>query len=170
MFFYKIEIQRALDELGINLILANSPQAKGRIERLFGTLQDRLINEMRLRKIKTYDEANRYLINEFLPYYNKRFAIKKDIPSLYQVLKKENNLDYIFCKKYSRKVNNDNTISFKGKKVQLFGSRKQKTFARREVEIFEYEDGSFIVWYEGEIVKSTNIIEKKHSKKEIIEM
>ena len=70
------QIERALDELDINIITANSPQAKGRIERLFGLFQDRLTKEMRLAGIKSYQEANRFLIENFLPWYNKRFAQK----------------------------------------------------------------------------------------------
>lgn len=69
------QIERALEELDINLILANSPQAKGRVERLFGTFQNRLIKEMRLRKIKDYEEANRFLEKSILPIIIKNLPI-----------------------------------------------------------------------------------------------
>ena len=75
------QIERALQELNINLIPANSPQAKGRIERLFRLFQDRLIKEMRLAKIKNYTQANRFLLEKFLPWYNNRFA-EKNIESI----------------------------------------------------------------------------------------
>jgi len=68
------EFERALKELGVEVIHANSPQAKGRIERLFGTLQDRVVKEMRLRGIRTIEEANCFL-EEYLPLYNSRFAV-----------------------------------------------------------------------------------------------
>jgi len=71
-------IQQALKELGINLITANSPQAKGRVERLFRFLQDRLINEMRLNKITNYKQANEFLKKKFLPEYNKKYTHKSE--------------------------------------------------------------------------------------------
>ncbi len=69
------QFERALSELGVRVIHAYSPQAKGRIERLFGTFQDRLIKEMRLKDIKTKAEANRFL-GHYLPVYNQRFSVK----------------------------------------------------------------------------------------------
>jgi len=68
------EFERALKELGVEVIHANSPQAKGRIERLFGTLQDRLVKEMRLRGIRTIEEANGFL-EDYLPWYNQRYGV-----------------------------------------------------------------------------------------------
>ncbi len=90
-------IERALKEIGITLILANSPQAKGRIENLFGTFQDRFIKEMRLAGIKNYEEANQFLELEFLPYYNKKFAHTEGVESEYKKLPDGVNLDLIFC-------------------------------------------------------------------------
>jgi len=69
------QFERALKELDVTVLHAHSPQAKGRIERLFGTLQDRLVKEMRLRGISTIEEANRFL-QEYLPLYNRKFTIK----------------------------------------------------------------------------------------------
>ncbi|MGQ9570911.1 MAG: ISNCY family transposase, partial [Thermodesulfovibrionales bacterium] len=92
------QIKRALSELGITLIFANSPQAKGRIERLFGFLQDRLIKEMRLRQIKDYKEANRFLKEEFLPWYNQRYTLP--VKSSYRPLPENCKLENIFCIKH----------------------------------------------------------------------
>ena len=89
------QINRALDELNITLITANSPQAKGRIERLFGFFQDRLINEMRLHNIKTYDAANKFLENIFLPWYNKEYTHQAE--SVYKRIPESINLDIIFA-------------------------------------------------------------------------
>jgi hypothetical protein len=69
------QIQRALKALNINIVYANSPQAKGRIERLFRFFQDRLINEIKLKEIKDYETANRFLEEEFLPWYNSHYIL-----------------------------------------------------------------------------------------------
>ncbi len=70
------EFEKALRELGVEVSHAHSPQAKGRIERLFRTLQDRLVKEMRLRGVRTIEEGNRFLLEEYLPLYNKRFSVQ----------------------------------------------------------------------------------------------
>ena len=102
------QIERALDELGINIIPANSPQAKGRIEVTFRLFQDRLIKEMRLAEIKNYNQANKFLIDQFLPWYNKKYTHQAE--SAYMPLSKNTNLDIIFCIKKERTVNMDNTV------------------------------------------------------------
>ena len=107
------EFERALFELGVKVIHAHSPQAKGRIERLFGTFQDRVVKEMRLRKIKSLEEANNFL-KSYLPKYNKRFRVipagKADI---HRKLPLQMNLDRYLCLKASRVVKKDHTISYK---------------------------------------------------------
>jgi len=87
-----------LKELNIELIHANSVQAKGRIERLFRFFQDRLIKEMRLRGIKDYNSANEFLKEEFLPWYNKNYT--REVESMYKEVFKGLNLDLIFSFKY----------------------------------------------------------------------
>jgi len=104
------QIERAMNELGINIIWANSPQAKGRIEVTFRLFQDRFIKEMRLAKIKTYAQANEFLVKTFLPWYNARYTHQAE--SVYMPIPKDQNLDLIFCDKKTRRVNNDNTIQF----------------------------------------------------------
>jgi len=123
------QFERALDELGVEVIHAHSPQAKGRIERLFGVLQDRLVKEMRLRGIKTREEANAFL-QEYLPTYNRRFRVvptnKTDVhvkPQRYF------NPDRYLCIKTKRTVRNDNTVAHSGKLYQL----KEKVISRKVV-------------------------------------
>lgn len=93
------QIEKILQELGITLINANSPQAKGRIERLFGFFQDRLIKEMKLAQIQNYDEANIFLEKTFLPYYNKKYSHEAE--STYKSLPININLDLVFTKRYT---------------------------------------------------------------------
>lgn len=91
-----------MKELGIEMIFAHSPQAKGRIERAFGTLQERLVWEMRLKGISTIEEANKYLPS-FLEKHNKRFAVKPANPfNAHRQLNQSQSLKYILCKKEIR--------------------------------------------------------------------
>lgn len=116
------QFQRAMHQLDINPIPANSPQAKGRIERLFKTLQDRLVKELRLAKISTPEEGNKFLKHVFIPKFNQKFAV---IPaktgdvhrSLLQTEK--DNLPHIFSTHDTRRVNLDFTIQFKNNWYQL---------------------------------------------------
>ncbi len=116
------QFERACRELDIKLITANSPQAKGRIERLFDTLQDRLVKELRLRKISDRQEANKFLREEFIPWFNKKFGV---IPAKKNNLHREINceeqkrLDSIFSIQSNRTVNNDFTLRFKNDWFQL---------------------------------------------------
>lgn len=113
---------RVMQQLGIGLIFANSPQAKGRIERLFQTLQDRLVKELRLACINSPDDGNRFLEEVFLPKFNSRFSVE---PTKGGNLHKQlsgvdrTNFDGTFAVKAIRKVNNDFTIHFKNRWYQL---------------------------------------------------
>ncbi|MFZ3137750.1 MAG: ISNCY family transposase [Thermodesulfovibrionales bacterium] len=120
------EFGRALQELGVELIHAHSPQAKGRVERMFNTLQDRLVKEMTLRGINTIEEANRYL-KSYLSSHNKRFAVKpKEQNDLHREISKGLNLDKILCIRTERTMRNDSTIAHKGKLYQIQESVKSK--------------------------------------------
>jgi len=116
------QFQRATKTLGIELIFANSPQAKGRVERLFGTLQDRLVKEMRLAEISNPQDGNRFLREVFLPRFNQQFAV---VPakegSIHRALSPEEkkNLHHIFSLHDTRRVNNDFTVQFKNTWYQL---------------------------------------------------
>jgi len=116
------QFERAMNDLGIKVICANSPEAKGRIERLFGTLQDRMVKEMRLRDIKSREDANRYLSEEYLPDHNHRFSVaSKQEGDAHRPLTKElrRRLSSIFSIQSERRVNNDYTIQFKSRWFQL---------------------------------------------------
>lgn len=113
------QFQRAMKELAIEVIHANSPQAKGRIERLFKTFQDRVVKEMRLRKITNIQEGNRFL-QYYLPIYNRRFAVQaKEKANLHRKLPAGLKLDTILCKKTERTLRNDFTVSHNGRLYQI---------------------------------------------------
>ena len=161
------QIERALEELGINVIPANSPQAKGRIEVTFRLFQDRFIKEMRLAGIKNYDEANNFLIKKFLPWYNKRYTHGAE--SAYTPLPTDKNLDHIFCIKKERRVLNDNTVRLYGQYIQIPPSNLKRTFAKAKVDVCLFEDNKVIVLYKGLLIaesrlSKTNKIVKKDRK------
>ncbi len=143
------QMGRALDELGITLIPAGSPQAKGRIERLWGTLQDRLISELRLAGAKTKKEAQAVL-DRFLPQHNEKFGKKpassasawRDIPHGVDIKR-------ILCWKYQRVVANDNTISFKGLTLQLPRVKPLYSLAGKKVDVLLLKSKIIEVYYKN---------------------
>jgi transposase len=142
------QIGRALAELGIQHIPSYSPQARGRSERLNETLQGRIPQELRLRGIKTKQEANRYLKQEYLKEHNKRFAIKpQQQGSAFIPVPKTTDLDRIFCFKHERTVNNDNTVSFNNRLLQIGPSELRVSFARCRVIVYEHLDGAVTIGY-----------------------
>lgn len=113
-------ISRALGELGVEVILAGSPQAKGRVERTFGTAQDRLIKEMRVAGISTPDSANRFLADYWLPFWNERFAVEPhDALDAHRPLPPGIDLEALFADTETRKVARDFTIRFKNRYWQI---------------------------------------------------
>ena len=113
-------IRSALKALGVELILANSPQAKGRIERDFGTSQDRLIKNMRVEGTASIDEANRYLEEVYIPDWNDRFAVQAADPTdLHRPLPDEVDLKQLFSRTETRSVANDFTIRYKNVRYQI---------------------------------------------------
>lgn len=116
------QFKRGMRELGTSLIAANTPQAKGRVERLFETLQDRLVKEMRLANINTIEDANRFLKDKFIPWYNSRYAVvPKSNNDCHRKLDISTGLKLksIFAKHYIRGINNDFTVSYRSKYYQL---------------------------------------------------
>jgi transposase-like protein len=154
------QFERAMKELGVEVIHANSPQAKGRIERLFRTFQDRLVKEMRLRAIKTVEEANKFLA-DYLPGHNRKFAVKpKEKTDLHRKIPKGLNLDNILCIKEERVLRNDFTISYKGKLYQITESIKA-----RKVTVEERINGKMLITYNGASVKFKKITERPEKQK-----
>jgi len=150
-------IEKILNDLGITLIPANSPQAKGRIERAFGTLQDRLINEMWLAKVKTYEEANNFLKDVFVSYWNKKFKRKSRLKgSVYKSIR-GTNLDLAFTKRYIRTVTNDSTISFYNQEIIIPLTRRRLKPARKKVEVRLSSKGIIWVLYKNKVICRTEI-------------
>ena len=124
------QVGRALNELGVRLVLAHSPQAKGRIERLWGTFQDRLLMELRLAGASTLEEANAVLA-DFLPRFNSRFGVPAAQPgAAYQCVPAGTDLAGILCFKYQRTVAADNTVRFKGRTLQILPDPHRASYAR----------------------------------------
>ena len=144
-------MQRAWEELGINVIYAESPQGKGRIERLWGTFQDRLISELRLEGISSLEEANEYLHTVFLPKYNKKFTRKPRVEELaYRKVPQGMDLDRIFSIKEKRRVQGDNTIGYDTRRYQILPTKTRFGFAKARVEVQKHLDGSIHIFYKGE--------------------
>ena len=140
---------RIMEELGIISITSRSPQAKGRIERLWGTFQDRLKSELRIAGAKTAAQANRVLW-DFLPRFNKRFAVPAREPgSAYRQPRKGFNPDEVFCFKYRRTVGLDNVVRFGEHRLQITPTNGRRSYARVRVEVHERMDGSLAVYYQG---------------------
>ena len=138
------EFERALKELGVEVIHANSPQAKGRIERLFKTLQDRLIKEMRLNGIKTIQEANIFL-QEYMPKHNKRFAVEPmEEEDLHREIPKGLDIDSILCIKTERVLRNDFTIAHNCKLYQI-----EDNIRTKKVTIEERLNGTLTIIHKG---------------------
>jgi hypothetical protein len=139
------QLARILSELGINSISAHSPQAKGRVERLWGTFQDRLVSELRQAEIKTEMKANEFLV-EFLPAYNRQFMVQaKEPDSAYLKPKPDFNPEEIFCYKYTCKVGIDNVVRFEQKRLQILPTTQRQSFARCRVEVHARLDGTLAV-------------------------
>lgn len=144
------QVGRALQELGIRWIGARSPQAKGRIERLFGTLQDRLVIELRLAQASTLTQAQRVL-NRFIPRYNARFTRQPAHPTpAWRPAPPPADLDRICCFKYQRTVQLDNTVHLDDRRLQLRPGPGGRSYARARVEIHAHLDGSLAVYYRGQ--------------------
>ena len=146
------QMGRLLKELGITSISANSPQAKGRIERLWGTFQDRLVSELRRAKASTLEEANKVLAI-FLPKYNRRFGVKAKEPEIaYRKVEKGFKAEEYFCFKHSRTVGNDNVVRFGDIRLQVLPTEDRLSYARCKVELQERLDGSLVVYYQGQFL------------------
>jgi len=146
------QVGRALRELGVEVIFARSAPAKGRIERLFRTFQDRLVKEMRLRKIKSIEEANSFL-KEYLPGYNKRFAVSPmKGADLHRPLPKDIDLDRMLCVKTVRTIRNDFTVAHNANLYQI-----KDNIRAGEVIVEERIDGSMIISHKDKVLRFKEI-------------
>ena len=141
------QLGRVFQELGIQWIPASSPQAKGRIERLFGALQDRLVTELRMAGIQTKEAANAFL-PDFIARYNARFAKPAAHPEpVDRSWPPGLDPDTIFCFKYLRTVANDHTVALGRDLLQILPDGR--SYAKARVEIHEHLDGTISVFYQG---------------------
>jgi transposase len=140
------QVGRALAQLGIELIAAYSPEARGRSERMFGTLQKRLPQELRLAGITTMDDANRFLEEVFWPAHNGRFARPAEAAGSAFVAFAGSLAD-ILCVQEERVVSNDNTVRYKGRTLQIPANRHRHHYVKARVRVHEYPDATLAVFH-----------------------
>jgi len=146
----RTQFGRALAELDIEWIAAQTPQAKGRIERLFGTLQDRLVKEMRLAQIATLEQANRFLEITFWPFWQQRFSVPAaQSADAHRRVERSQHLEQILSVRVARRVASDHTVNWKG---QRWGVRREDVSAglrNAQAEIEKRLDGSYWLRFRG---------------------
>ena len=146
------QFARVMRELGIQQIFALSPQAKGRVERLLETFQDRLVTELRLAGASTIDQAKEVL-QEFLPKINARFAVAAEHPEMaYRPVPAQLSLTETICIKDTRKVARDNTVKYHWRVLQLLPGAERPSYAGLRVDVLERADGELMIRYQGEAV------------------
>jgi transposase len=144
---------RMCAKLGIELIAANSPQAKGRVERVHGTHQDRLVKKLRLRKIASSVQANAYLEAEYLPEHNRRFARPAArLEDYHRRAPCAAKLDRIFCLESERVISDDWVVRYEGRFFQLEPQSRNYAPARGKVVVCEWPDGRVEIEYRGRAV------------------
>lgn len=150
------QFERACHELGIDIIYADSPQGKGRIERMWSTFQDRLVAELRLKGITAMSEANEYLSRQFLPnYWNQKLVVRSQNPeSFYRAAPPLAELREIFCLKEARNVKNDSTISWEGVTYVVAAGPE---VIGRQIEIRTYADGKTQATFMGQRVELRSV-------------
>lgn len=141
------QVQRALQQVGITLIPAYSPEARGRSERVFRTLQDRLPKELALVGITQMAAANQYLATQFLPVYNRRFAVSALEAGTAFVPWIGTNLADILCVQEERVVAKDNTVRYQGLSLQIPQDPHRFHYVKVPVRVHEYPDGTFAVFH-----------------------
>lgn len=166
----RTQFGRAMEELGIELIHANSPEAKGRVEKVNHTLQDRLVKELRLQGISTMEEANRFL-PVFMADFNRKFAVVARIPvNLHRSLTREDHLEEILVQKHTRRLSKQLTLSYERRVYQIVTDRP--TYAMRHATVIVQEDatGDTSIWYHKtklsyrviERNRKSDIVDSKH--------
>jgi hypothetical protein len=150
----RTQFGRALNELGIEWIAAHSPQAKGRIERLFETLQDRLVKEMRLAEIDTIEAANQFLELRFIPEWEQRFTVAPRQPrNAHRRLGPEHRLEEILSVRAARKVAQDHTVSWEGNRWGVLREEVRASLRGAQVEIERRLDGSHWLRFRGRYLR-----------------
>lgn len=165
------QVGRALKQLRIHHIAAYSPEARGRCERAFRTLQGRLPQEMELFEIRTLEEANQYLKERFIPSYNEEFSVKAEDPKTAFIPWAGGDLDDILCVQEKRTVRKDNTVSYGGKELQIPQDSERFHYVKAEVMIHKYGDQSLALFYgpmclgkygkNGELLEASSSLQKR---------
>ena len=146
------QFARVMGELGIQQIFAMSPQAKGRVERMASTFQDRLVTELRLAGATNMEEANAVL-QEYLPHFNQRFAVAAEQPeTAYRPVPEDLSLTETVSIRHTRKVARDNTVKYQWRVLQLLPGADRPSYAGLRVDLLERADGDLLVRYQGEAV------------------
>lgn len=141
------QVGRALGQLGIEHIPAYSPEARGRSERMFGTLQDRLAKELKLAGIGTIEAANRFIGEVYLPEHNARFARPPEIAESAFVAVDPMLLSEVLCIEEERVVARDNTVAYERLRLQLPESRVRAHYVKARVKVRHYPDGTLAVFH-----------------------
>ena len=141
------QVGRALQQLGITHIASYSPEARGRMERLFGTLQGRLPQELRSAGITTMEAANRWLAEVFLPRFNARFAVSAAEPGSAFVAYVGRPLEDILCIQEERQVGRDNTVRYNGMVLQIPEQTHRHHFVKATVRVHAYADGTLAIFH-----------------------
>src|ERR1700674_4834927 len=150
------QVGRALHQLGIRMIPAYSPQARGRSERNFGTWQGRLPQELRLRGIVTLEEANRFLCQEYIAEFNRRFAVAAAQPGSAFLRLQGQDVERIFALQHERVVNRDNTVEIAHRVLQIEKTPWRNTLAGCRVTVYEHLEGLLSVGYGPHVVGRFN--------------
>lgn len=140
------QVGRALEQLGIEHIPSYSPEARGRMERVFGTLQNRLPQELRLAGIRSIEAANRFLAEVFVAQHNARFAVAATEPGS-AFVPYAGNLAEVLCVQVERMVGNDNCVRYEGRCLQIPPQRHRHHFVKLKVRVHAYEDGRLAVFH-----------------------
>jgi hypothetical protein len=140
------QVGRALSQLGITHIASYSPQGRGRMERVFGTLQKRLPQELRLARIRTVAAANRYLKERFVPDYNARFGVPAAEPGSAFVPYVGRPIEDVLCIQEDRVVGADNCVTWNRRSLQIPPQRHRRHYVRATVRVHEYPDGRLAVF------------------------
>ena len=146
------QFAQVMRELGIQQIFAMSPQAKGRVERMASTFQDRLVTELRLAGATTMEEANA-ILQEYLPRFNQRFAVAAQQPeTAYRPVPEDLSLTETVSIKHTRKVARDNTVKYQWRVLQLLPGADRPSYAGLRVDLLERADGELLLRYQGKAV------------------
>jgi hypothetical protein len=146
------EVGRGLEDLGVTLILAHSPQAKGRIERLWNTFQDRLVSELRLAKANTVEQAT-IVLNRYLPVHNHKFSKPAQAQPAWRKVSSLQ-IEQALCFKQQRTVAKDNTVTFEGTVLQIPKRSPFRSYANKRIDVYVLLDGAVEFFYKKEKIAS----------------